>query len=411
MQTVRLTPPLFEDSAEPAILRLAVDLGAASGNQVLSPAERDLVAAALAQPPSDALLLEATRAGILNGADPLGALLCRVRPAGQRRSIGAFYTPPVLVDSMVDWVLARRPDRLVDAGCGSGRFAAAVVRRVPDLAVYAIDIDPVATVITRATLAVLGARRATVQHADYTTWQLPEGSGRAAFIGNPPYVRHHDLSPSAKAWAIEAGRRLGHKVSGLAGLHAHFYLATMLLARPGDVGCFVTSAEWLDVGYGAALRALFLDGLGGQALHVVDPQAVTFEGVQATAVVACFELGAGAAPVHLRAVYSAAAMRDLDLGRPVPRAMLAASPRWSGLARETETVVSNSEVNSFKRLNHEVGNKAASWTRAFGQGIVPAAVLDGVFKLDNLERAQAAGITIFWERDLQPLSEFVLAAR
>ncbi|MGI8913480.1 MAG: XamI family restriction endonuclease [Chloroflexota bacterium] len=69
------------------------------------------------------------------------------------------------------------------------------------------------------------------------------------------------------------------------------------------------------------------------------------------------------------------------------------------------------EVNSYKRLNHEVGNKAASWTRAFGQGVIPAAVLDGVFKLENLERAQTSGIAIFWERDLQPLTDFVLAAR
>jgi hypothetical protein len=76
-----------------------------------------------------------------------------------------------------------------------------------------------------------------------------------------------------------------------------------------------------------------------------------------------------------------------------------------------ECKVSNSEVNSYKRLNHEVGNKAANWTRAFGQGVIPAAVLDGVFKLENLERAQAAGISIFWERNLQSLTEFVMLAR
>ena len=76
-----------------------------------------------------------------------------------------------------------------------------------------------------------------------------------------------------------------------------------------------------------------------------------------------------------------------------------------------ECKVSNSEVNSYKRLNHEVGNKAASWTRAFGQGVIPAAVLDGVFKLENLERAQTAGIALFWERDLQSLRDFLLLAR
>lgn len=76
-----------------------------------------------------------------------------------------------------------------------------------------------------------------------------------------------------------------------------------------------------------------------------------------------------------------------------------------------ECKVSNSEVNSYKRLNHEVGDKASSWTRAFGRGVIPVAVLDGVFKLDNLLKAQDAGIAIFWERDLGPLTAFLQEAR
>ncbi len=72
---------------------------------------------------------------------------------------------------------------------------------------------------------------------------------------------------------------------------------------------------------------------------------------------------------------------------------------------------SNIEVNSYKRLNHEVGNKAASWRRSFGEGVVPAAVLAGVFKLENLDAAQRAGIAIFWEHDLTTLMEHVDAAR
>lgn len=72
---------------------------------------------------------------------------------------------------------------------------------------------------------------------------------------------------------------------------------------------------------------------------------------------------------------------------------------------------SNSEVNSYKRLNHEVGNKATSWRRSFGQAVVPAALLAGVFKLDNLEAAQRADIAILWEHQLETLIEFVSATR
>ncbi len=72
-----------------------------------------------------------------------------------------------------------------------------------------------------------------------------------------------------------------------------------------------------------------------------------------------------------------------------------------------ECKVSNSATNSVKRLNRETGGKASLWRRVFGERAIPGAVLSGVFKLRNLKDAQNSGVTIFWERDLSPLSEFV----
>jgi hypothetical protein len=60
----------------------------------------------------------------------------------------------------------------------------------------------------------------------------------------------------------------GGRASTLAGLHLHFFVRTLQLARSGDFGAFITSAEWLDVNYGDALRRLLADRLGGVALHV-----------------------------------------------------------------------------------------------------------------------------------------------
>ena len=52
--------------------------------------------------------------------------------------------------------------------------------------------------------------------------------------------------------------------SRLAGLHLHFFLRTLELARAGDLGCFVAAAEWLDVNYGAALRWLLIGPISVQ---------------------------------------------------------------------------------------------------------------------------------------------------
>ena len=76
----------------------------------------------------------------------------------------------------------------------------------------------------------------------------------------------------------------------------------------------------------------------------------------------------------------------------------------------TECKVSNSGTNSVKRLNREVGGKAGGWREAFGGRGITAAVLAGVFKLKNLKDAQKDGVAIFWESDLEPLSDFLRAA-
>lgn len=73
-----------------------------------------------------------------------------------------------------------------------------------------------------------------------------------------------------------------------------------------------------------------------------------------------------------------------------------------------ECKVSNSATNSVKRLNRETGGKAETWRRAFGEQVVTAAVLAGIYKVTNLLQAQnEQGVALFWQHDLEPLSVFV----
>lgn len=77
-----------------------------------------------------------------------------------------------------------------------------------------------------------------------------------------------------------------------------------------------------------------------------------------------------------------------------------------------ECKVSNSTLNSLKRLNNDAAVKAVTWKRDFGvHQVVPAAVLSGVYDLHNLLDAQARGLTIFWAHDLRPLTDFLSGTR
>lgn len=76
------------------------------------------------------------------------------------------------------------------------------------------------------------------------------------------------------------------------------------------------------------------------------------------------------------------------------------------LAIECKT--SNSSVNSYKRVNHEALGKAAKWLEDFGKKqVVPAATLQGVFSVDNLDNAQERGLYLFWQFRLTDLTSYV----
>ena len=234
---------------------------------------------------------------------------------------------------MLGWALAQgTPSRVVDPGAGSGRFLLAAGLAYPKAELVAVEIDPLATLVLRANAAALGlSERLQVHLADYRSIELPPTGGATLFIGNPPYVRHHGIAKAWKDWLAEESSRLGVRASRLAGLHVHFYLKTLLLARPGDFGAFVTSAEWLDVNYGAVMRELLLPKLGLDALHLIAPSAMPFAEAATTAAIACFAKGAGARGARFRAVDKLAQLKPLQGGNGVPWKRLNATARWSTL--------------------------------------------------------------------------------
>ena len=274
---------------------------------------------------------------IRGGGDPLGEAFARIRPVDQRRLLGATYTPPEIVSAMVDWVAGRGElSRVVDPGTGSGRFLLAAGRACPQASLVGVEIDPLAALVARANLTAVGFdTRSKVVVGDYRTAALDGCGGTTAFLGNPPYVRHHQIDPVAKRWLADSAARLGLRASGLAGLHAHFLVATALYARCGDIGSFVTSAEWLDVNYGQLLRELVASRLGGVSVHVVDPAASPFSDAATTAAVICFEVGTTSKVIRVKRVPDTDALGALDGGRRLDRQRLLGAARWTPLLNGT----------------------------------------------------------------------------
>ena len=317
--------------SERALAGIALTL---AGDACLTAEERKLCNSAVFP---NAETLGFVRARLANGHDPLGDAFCGLRSPLERRSSGAVYTPPQIVASMTAWAASQcDPLRVVDPGAGSGRFLLAAGARFPKAALIGIESDPLAALILRANLCAQGfADRAEVTVADYRSATLLPVRGPSLFIGNPPYVRHHELGATWKTWFAKSARRVGIKASKLAGLHIHFFFKTLELARHGDTGVFITSSEWLDVNYGSALRELLAGRLGGTALHILDPACLPFADTATTGAITCFRVGQRPASLSVRAVTTLADLDGLSAGSALPWEVVAKSHRWTTILRPT----------------------------------------------------------------------------
>lgn len=111
----------------------------------------------------------------------------------RRRAQGSFYTPPALVDWILDRALPGAPGATVlDPACGTGHFLVAAARRLGVRAVHGSDLDPEAVRIARERLQALDPgvaadeiERQVVLADGLIAW---EGRTFDAVVGNPPFL-------------------------------------------------------------------------------------------------------------------------------------------------------------------------------------------------------------------------------
>lgn len=324
----------FRNESELVAATLA--LGAESAGGAMTAAETALGKTAALKFPSKATV-DALKELILAGSDPLGEIFSILRSSEERREHGATYTPTPIVKTMVEWASAtRNPSRIIDPGVGSARFLTQAGAAFPNAELIGIDVDPLAALMARANLAVNGlGKRSRIILGDYRRFS-ERTSGSTLYIGNPPYVRHHQIAPKWKEWLASEASKLNLTASKLAGLHVYFFLATANSAKPKDFGAFITASEWLDVNYGALVRSLMLGNLGGKSVTVIEPTAQPFPDAATTAAITTFEIGAKPTSLYFRRVDALDKLGELGKGRKVHRDRLAAEGRWSHLTRASE---------------------------------------------------------------------------
>lgn len=203
----------------------------------------------------------------------------RKSPA-ERNRLGQFATPsPLAVD------IARYVDSLIidhrktgilfaDPSIGSGSFFSAALRVFGSKRIkraVGIEIDPSFAEAARELWAETGLE---VVLGDFTR-VLANGSCPAPpniVLANPPYVRHHHLTREDKTrLQCLTLKMAGVEVSGLAGLYVYFLLLATAWMEDDGIAAWLIPSEFMDVGYGAALKSHLTDKLTLLRVHRFAP--------------------------------------------------------------------------------------------------------------------------------------------
>ena len=205
------------------------------------------------------------------------------------RNKGQFWTPDWTADIMVAYVLQGKPSRLLDPAIGQGVFFRAAKRYAQshdfDLTLFGRDIDP--EVIGQARMAGLDA--GDLRNVEMRDFVLdPPSELFPAIIANPPYIRHHRLSPAQKGHLREfACKATGRNIDGRAGLHVYFLIRALQTLSPEGRLAYIVSADICEGVFAHALWQWICSQYRLDAVIAFASEATPFPDVDTNALVFC----------------------------------------------------------------------------------------------------------------------------
>jgi hypothetical protein len=255
-----------------------------------------------------------------------------VDSAALRKSRGAFFTPPVLCDYVVDWAVRTATDEVLEPACGEAAFLLSAGRRLGELAAET-DLPPAR--LRGVELHERSARHAEdvvrEQHHDVTIdvgdfFLLAPEPRYDVVVGNPPYVRYQEFSGESRLRSREAALRAGVLLTGLASSWAAFTVHAALFLKPGGRLGLVLPAELLTVNYAAPVRRFLIERFRNVRLVMFSERV--FPGVMEEVLLVLAD-GYGQGPAKQCDIYQA--RNTADLAAPVVQRWTPVDPdaKWS----------------------------------------------------------------------------------
>ena len=182
-----------------------------------------------------------------------------------RKARGAFFTPALLCEYVVNWAIRSADDQVLEPSCGDAEFLVAAAKRLSRLGgaveggLHGVELHEDSAAQARARLQRSGndAKIMVSDFFDVTPTPIFD-----AVVGNPPYVRYQDFTGSSRSRSRAAALRAGVALTGLASSWAAFTVHAAQFLKPGGRMGLVVPAELLSVNYAAEVRRFLMENFG-----------------------------------------------------------------------------------------------------------------------------------------------------
>ena len=210
--------------------------------------------------------------------------------------MGQFATPPELARGIVGITKRYLPTnpriRFLDPAFGTGSFFGALLEvfgssRVAMAVGY--EVDPL---LGRTAAELWSSTKLDLRVTDFTRVPGPRNDDEKPnlIICNPPYVRHHHLTPGRKRRLQETAKAVtGIEFNGLSGLYCHFIALSHAWMANGTLAAWLIPGEFLDVNHGAKLREYLLKRVNLLRIHRFEASDLQFDDARVSSAVVWFE--------------------------------------------------------------------------------------------------------------------------
>jgi adenine-specific DNA-methyltransferase len=253
------------------------------------------------------LAVQLTRFSDAEAGYLVGTIYTVLLPPRIRTQLGAFYTPPCLVDRLLDRIGDAGFDwatgSALDPACGGGAFLAPLARRMasamapsePNFVLSSLarrlsgfEIDPFAAWISQALLEIAlmplaWQAKKRVPFLVNSVNSLAHEPGRQfdLVVGNPPYGRT-PLDARQRA-------RFSRSLYGHANLYGVFTDLALSWTKPSGVFAYITPTSFLGGQYFKALRSTLATETMPFAFEFVSSREGVFDGVLQEALLTVFK--------------------------------------------------------------------------------------------------------------------------